>query len=129
MDQTDPKRWYNAATKRSTYEKPPELMSTTERADATTKWKECVTGDGRTFYHNRETRARNRRRLCMFPRRVRVFAARTRVDSRLLLATEPNTWLFFYWRWSGVQQTSDDVIGRCAYVSRCDWTVRVRVTV
>ena len=75
---TDPERRYNKLTKRSTYEKPPELMTATERADATTNWKECVTGDGRTFYHNRETKARRktgvRRRHPATTRALDVFA-------------------------------------------------------
>ena len=31
-------------------------MTATERADATTSWKECVAPDGRTFYHNKDTK-------------------------------------------------------------------------
>ena len=32
------KYWHNAVTRQSTYEKPLELMTPTERADATTRW-------------------------------------------------------------------------------------------
>ena len=50
------KYWHNAVTRQSTYEKPPELMTPTERADATTRWKEATAADGRAYYHHLDTK-------------------------------------------------------------------------
>ena len=50
------KYWHNAVTRQSTYEKPLELMTPTERADATTRWKEASAADGRAYYHHLDTK-------------------------------------------------------------------------
>ena len=50
------KYWHNASTGKSTYEKPACLMTATERADATTRWKEAVAPDGRAYFHNLDTK-------------------------------------------------------------------------
>ncbi|CAN4084814.1 unnamed protein product [Withania somnifera] len=48
--------YYNKITKQSSWEKPLELMTPLERADASTVWKEFTTADGRKYYYNKETR-------------------------------------------------------------------------
>ena len=50
------KYWHNASTGKSTYEKPFVLMTATERADLTTRWKEAVAPDGRAYFHNLDTK-------------------------------------------------------------------------
>jgi pre-mRNA-processing factor 40 len=50
------KYWHNASVGRSTYEKPVCLMTATERADSTTRWKEAVAPDGRVYFHNVDTK-------------------------------------------------------------------------
>ena len=48
--------WHCAATGTSTYEKPEELMTPTEKADAKTRWKEATSADGRAYYHHLDTK-------------------------------------------------------------------------
>ncbi|KAJ8533203.1 hypothetical protein K7X08_016092 [Anisodus acutangulus] len=48
--------YYNKITKQSSWEKPLELMTPLERADASTVWKEFTTADGRKYYYNKETK-------------------------------------------------------------------------
>ncbi|KAK4341997.1 hypothetical protein RND71_037813 [Anisodus tanguticus] len=48
--------YYNKVTKQSSWEKPLELMTPLERADASTVWKEFTTADGRKYYYNKETK-------------------------------------------------------------------------
>ncbi|KAK9080223.1 hypothetical protein SSX86_001899 [Deinandra increscens subsp. villosa] len=48
--------YYNKKTKISSWEKPFELMSPIERADASTNWKECPAPDGRKYYYNNVTK-------------------------------------------------------------------------
>ncbi|KAL8144374.1 hypothetical protein V2J09_017406 [Rumex salicifolius] len=48
--------YYNKKTKLSTWEKPLELMTAIERADATTNWKEYRSPEGRTYYYNKVTK-------------------------------------------------------------------------
>ncbi|XP_057527372.1 pre-mRNA-processing protein 40A-like isoform X1 [Amaranthus tricolor] len=48
--------YYNKKTKRSTWEKPFELMTPIERADATTDWKEFSGPDGRKYFYNKVTK-------------------------------------------------------------------------
>ncbi|XP_021776167.1 pre-mRNA-processing protein 40A-like [Chenopodium quinoa] len=48
--------YYNKKTRQSTWEKPFELMTPIERADATTDWKEYTGPDGRKYYYNRVTK-------------------------------------------------------------------------
>ncbi|XP_023760424.1 pre-mRNA-processing protein 40A isoform X1 [Lactuca sativa] len=51
------KRYYhNKKTKMSSWEKPLDLMSPIERADASTDWKECIAPDGRKYYYNKVTK-------------------------------------------------------------------------
>ncbi|XP_071701687.1 pre-mRNA-processing protein 40A-like isoform X2 [Rutidosis leptorrhynchoides] len=51
------KRYYhNKKTKLSSWEKPLELMSPIERADASTNWKEYPAPNGRKYYYNRVTK-------------------------------------------------------------------------
>lgn len=54
---SDGKRYfYNKKTRQSSWEKPFELLSPIERADASTDWKEFTTPDGRTYYYNKVTK-------------------------------------------------------------------------
>lgn len=48
--------YYNKVTKLSSWEKPLELMTPIERADASTVWKEFTTPEGRRYYYNKETK-------------------------------------------------------------------------
>ncbi|KAF8114111.1 hypothetical protein N665_0042s0033, partial [Sinapis alba] len=50
------KYYYNKQTKQSSWEKPLELMTPLERADATTVWKEFTTAEGRKYYYNKVTK-------------------------------------------------------------------------
>ncbi|KAF6159715.1 hypothetical protein GIB67_029973 [Kingdonia uniflora] len=53
----DGKRYYyNRKTKLSSWEKPLELMTPIERADASTGWKEFTTPDGKKYYYNKITK-------------------------------------------------------------------------
>ncbi|XP_042061666.1 pre-mRNA-processing protein 40A-like [Salvia splendens] len=56
-DAADGRRYYyNKATKQSSWEKPLELMTPLERADASSVWKEFTTPEGRKYYYNKETK-------------------------------------------------------------------------
>uniref|UniRef100_A0A453MT30 WW domain-containing protein n=1 Tax=Aegilops tauschii subsp. strangulata TaxID=200361 RepID=A0A453MT30_AEGTS len=46
----------NKRTKQSSWEKPAELMTPLERADASTEWKEFTTAEGRKYYYNKVTK-------------------------------------------------------------------------
>ncbi|EPS62863.1 hypothetical protein M569_11923, partial [Genlisea aurea] len=48
--------YYNKITKVSSWEKPLELMTPLERADASTVWKEFSTPEGKKYYYNKETK-------------------------------------------------------------------------
>ncbi|XP_012450388.1 pre-mRNA-processing protein 40A isoform X1 [Gossypium raimondii] len=48
--------YYNKRTRQSSWEKPLELMTPIERADASTVWKEFTTPEGRKYYHNKVTK-------------------------------------------------------------------------
>ncbi|GFZ10139.1 pre-mRNA-processing protein 40A [Actinidia rufa] len=48
--------YYNKKTRQSSWEKPLELMTPIERADASTVWKEFTTQDGRKYYYNKVTK-------------------------------------------------------------------------
>ncbi|XP_048336343.2 pre-mRNA-processing protein 40A isoform X3 [Ziziphus jujuba] len=48
--------YYNRKTKLSSWDKPLELMTATERADASTNWKEFTSLDGRKYYYNKVTK-------------------------------------------------------------------------
>ncbi|XP_057977866.1 pre-mRNA-processing protein 40A-like isoform X2 [Malania oleifera] len=48
--------YYNKKTRQSTWEKPLELMTPIERADASTDWKEYRSPDGRKYYFNKVTK-------------------------------------------------------------------------
>lgn len=51
------KRYYhNKKTKLSSWEKPLDLMSPIERADASTEWKEYIAPNGRKYYYNKVTK-------------------------------------------------------------------------
>nr|XP_009418171.1 PREDICTED: pre-mRNA-processing protein 40A-like isoform X1 [Musa acuminata subsp. malaccensis] len=53
----DGKRYYyNKKTRQSVWEKPLELMTPIERADASTDWKEFTTADSRKYYYNKVTK-------------------------------------------------------------------------
>ncbi|KAK1319755.1 Pre-mRNA-processing protein 40A [Acorus calamus] len=53
----DGKRYYyNKKTRQSSWEKPVELMTPIERADASTVWKEFTTAEGRKYYYNKLTK-------------------------------------------------------------------------
>ncbi|KAJ6842706.1 pre-mRNA-processing protein 40A isoform X4 [Iris pallida] len=53
----DGKRYYyNKKTRQSSWEKPAELMTAIERADASTEWKEFTTSEGRKYYYNKVTK-------------------------------------------------------------------------
>ncbi|XP_028796082.1 LOW QUALITY PROTEIN: pre-mRNA-processing protein 40A-like [Neltuma alba] len=47
--------YYNKRTRQSSWEKPLELMSPIERADASTVWKEFTSPEGRKYYYNKVT--------------------------------------------------------------------------
>ncbi|KAM6543363.1 hypothetical protein CsatB_007810 [Cannabis sativa] len=54
---TDGRRYYyNRRTKQSVWDKPLELMTPLERADASTVWKEYSSPDGRKYYYNKVTK-------------------------------------------------------------------------
>ncbi|XP_076959980.1 pre-mRNA-processing protein 40A-like isoform X1 [Bidens hawaiensis] len=48
--------YYNKRTKQSSWEKPLELMTPLERADASTVWKEFTTAEGKKYYYNKDTK-------------------------------------------------------------------------
>lgn len=48
--------YYNKKTRQSSWEKPMELMTPIERADASTVWKEFTTPEGRKYYYNKVTK-------------------------------------------------------------------------
>lgn len=48
--------YYNKKTRLSTWEKPLELMTPIERADATTDWKEYASPDGKKYFYNKVTK-------------------------------------------------------------------------
>ncbi|KAM7470535.1 hypothetical protein LguiA_008718 [Lonicera macranthoides] len=48
--------YYNKRTRLSSWEKPLELMTAIERADASTDWREVTSPDGRKYYYNRVTK-------------------------------------------------------------------------
>ncbi|PWA46079.1 pre-mRNA-processing protein 40A [Artemisia annua] len=48
--------YYNKRTKQSSWEKPMELMTPLERADASTVWKEFTTAEGKKYYYNKDTK-------------------------------------------------------------------------
>ncbi|KAJ8762609.1 hypothetical protein K2173_008048 [Erythroxylum novogranatense] len=48
--------YYNKKTKQSSWEKPFELMTPIERADASTVWKEFTTPEGKKYYYNKVTK-------------------------------------------------------------------------
>ncbi|PON65555.1 WW domain containing protein [Parasponia andersonii] len=48
--------YYNKRTKQSVWDKPLELMTPMERADASTVWKEYSSPDGRKYYYNKVTK-------------------------------------------------------------------------
>ncbi|GAB2293747.1 hypothetical protein Dimus_038273 [Dionaea muscipula] len=53
---SDGRRYYfNKITRESSWEKPLELMTPLERAEAWSGWKEFTTEDGRKYYHNKAT--------------------------------------------------------------------------
>ncbi|KAL2317863.1 hypothetical protein Fmac_031739 [Flemingia macrophylla] len=47
--------YYNKRTRQSSWDKPLELMSPIERADASTVWKEFTSSEGRKYYYNKVT--------------------------------------------------------------------------
>ncbi|CAL4949397.1 unnamed protein product [Urochloa decumbens] len=48
--------YYNKKTRQSIWEKPVELMTPLERADASTEWKEFTTPEGQKYYFNKVTK-------------------------------------------------------------------------
>ncbi|KAH9695050.1 pre-mRNA-processing protein 40A [Citrus sinensis] len=48
--------YYNKRTRQSTWDKPLELMTPIERADAASDWKEFTSPDGRKYYYNKVTK-------------------------------------------------------------------------
>ncbi|KAJ6675961.1 PRE-MRNA-PROCESSING PROTEIN PRP40 [Salix viminalis] len=48
--------YYNRRTKQSSWDKPLELMTPIERADASTVWKEFTTQEGKKYYYNKVTK-------------------------------------------------------------------------
>uniref|UniRef100_A0A803P2W9 Pre-mRNA-processing protein 40A n=1 Tax=Cannabis sativa TaxID=3483 RepID=A0A803P2W9_CANSA len=59
LEHTSPdgrKYYYNRRTKLSSWEKPVDLMTPIERADASTNWKEFTSPDGKKYYYNKVTK-------------------------------------------------------------------------
>ncbi|CAN8288688.1 unnamed protein product [Cochlearia groenlandica] len=50
------KYYHNKQNKQSSWEKPLELMTPLERADASTVWKEFTTAEGKKYYYNKVTK-------------------------------------------------------------------------
>ncbi|CAO2165121.1 unnamed protein product [Urochloa humidicola] len=50
------KYYHNKKTRQSSWEKPVELMTPLEKADASTEWKEFTTPEGRKYYFNKVTK-------------------------------------------------------------------------
>lgn len=69
--------YYNRKTKLSSWEKPLELMTADERADATTDWREITAPDGRKYYYNRVTKQSKWR----MPDEVKFARERAKIES------------------------------------------------
>lgn len=48
--------YHNKTTGQSSWEKPKELMTAIERADASTPWREHSAPDGRKYFYNKESK-------------------------------------------------------------------------
>ncbi|CAK7330229.1 unnamed protein product [Dovyalis caffra] len=74
--------YYNKRTKQSSWEKPFELMTPIERADASTDWKEFTSPDGRKYYYNKVTKQSK----WEIPEELKV--ARARVEKPSIMETQ-----------------------------------------
>uniref|UniRef100_A0A2P2KES2 Pre-mRNA-processing protein 40A n=1 Tax=Rhizophora mucronata TaxID=61149 RepID=A0A2P2KES2_RHIMU len=77
--------YYNKKTKQSTWEKPYDLMTLIERADATTDWKEFTSPDGRKYYYNRVTKQSK----WEIPEELKL--ARERLEKTSIMETQSDT--------------------------------------
>ncbi|CAA3024518.1 pre-mRNA-processing 40A-like isoform X1 [Olea europaea subsp. europaea] len=71
------KYYYSRRTGLSTWEKPVELMTEIERADASTDWREFTTPEGRKFYYNNVTK----KSKWAIPDELQLARKRAKVDS------------------------------------------------
>ncbi|CAI9104234.1 OLC1v1002866C1 [Oldenlandia corymbosa var. corymbosa] len=69
--------YYNRLTRLSTWEKPIELMTPIERADASTDWREYTSPDGRKYFHNKVTKQSKWR----IPDEVKLAREKANLDS------------------------------------------------
>ncbi|XP_022941975.1 pre-mRNA-processing protein 40A-like isoform X1 [Cucurbita moschata] len=74
--------YYNKNTKISSWEKPFELMTPVERADASTNWKEFTSPEGRKYYYNKVTKESK----WVIPEELKL--ARERAEKASTLGTE-----------------------------------------
>ncbi|KAG8645716.1 pre-mRNA-processing protein 40A isoform X2 [Manihot esculenta] len=77
--------YYNKRTRQSSWEKPVELMTPIERADASTDWKEFTSPDGRKYYFNKVTRQSK----WEIPEELKV--AREQVEKASVMETQTET--------------------------------------
>ncbi|XP_065872403.1 pre-mRNA-processing protein 40A-like [Euphorbia lathyris] len=77
--------YYNKRTRQSSWEKPFELMTPIERADASTDWKEFASTDGRKYYYNKVTKQSK----WDIPEELKL--ARERVDKASKVETQAET--------------------------------------
>uniref|UniRef100_A0A2N9J0Z7 Reverse transcriptase domain-containing protein n=1 Tax=Fagus sylvatica TaxID=28930 RepID=A0A2N9J0Z7_FAGSY len=77
--------YYNKRTRQSSWEKPLELMTPIERADASTNWKEYSSPDGRKYYYNKVTKESK----WSIPEDLKL--AREQVDKSSVVGTQQET--------------------------------------
>ncbi|KAK4284452.1 hypothetical protein QN277_001284 [Acacia crassicarpa] len=76
--------YYNKKTKVSSWEKPFELLTPIERADASTNWKEYTSPDGRKYFYNKVTKESK----WTIPEELKL--AREQIGKAVVNETEPN---------------------------------------
>ncbi|XP_062176471.1 pre-mRNA-processing protein 40A-like isoform X2 [Alnus glutinosa] len=77
--------YYNKKTRLSSWEKPSELMTPLERADASTNWKEFTSPDGRKYYYNKVSKESK----WSIPEELKL--AREQVEKSSFLGTQQET--------------------------------------
>ncbi|KAE8008160.1 hypothetical protein FH972_004700 [Carpinus fangiana] len=82
----DGRRYYfNKKTRQSSWEKPSDLMTPMERADASTNWKEYTSPDGRKYYYNKVSKESK----WSIPEELKL--AREQVEKSSFLGTKQET--------------------------------------